>query len=69
VLWIVLVGHLNPYIDKWWITVSGAAGLESVARKKKKKKQDKIIPLNVVVQYIICYQYGSSSMQGKGVDI
>ena len=45
---VVLVGHLNPYIVKLWITVSGAAGLESVVRKKKKKKkQDKIIPLNV----------------------
>ena len=42
-------------------------GLESVVRKKKKKTR--FILLNVVVKYIICYQYGSSSMQGKGVDI
>ena len=52
---------------KWWITVSDADGLESVVRKKKKKTR--FILLNVVVKYIICYQYGSSSMQGKGVDI
>ena len=37
VLWIVLVGHLIPYNNKWWITVSDADGLESVVRKKKKK--------------------------------
>jgi len=48
-----------------------AAGLESVARKKKKRRRSKtrLYHLMWVVQYIICYQYGSSSMQGKGVDI
>ena len=41
-------------------------GLESVVRKKK-KKQDLYYLMWLYRRF--CYQYGSSFMQGKGVDI